>query len=795
MNGTRTHGACRADGTSVAQCIDAGSMAVSERYDIEVASSSTGMSGSDGRNMIVAIGIDRYQHWPRLTNAVRDATGASGLFQQLGFAEVTEPLLDDRATGKAIQSLVTDDLMTLGPDDSLVLFFAGHGSTREYQIGGKVVKAGYLIPVDALVSPDKVSTWVDLEGWLRAVSLLPAKHILVVLDACHSGIALDPIIKWRDVGSRQDVPLSTLNKRRSRRIITSALDDQVALDSGPVYGHSLFTGCLIEGLTNGIGRDNSRVVTGSELALYVQRRVQTYPNSRQTPDFGTFAFDDRGEMAIPLAIARAIERPEEFATSDFRPWLDLMDLDDKPDLSEAESRPGNAASGIDVEAQHQPFAAAERTPASAPSFNEPAPPLDAESRSDDAETGVESDDADADGAEPGSAELAQRQTSALSTTEIVTPSPAQSPVPLMEIAGPTAPASHAWRVFVGSMAAILAVALIVYLVYGRETSLADSPIQVRLTASNPLDASSVDATPAVAVGTAPDAKSGLAEPSSGDCPSAMVLVPAGTFRMGSPNGVGAAEEHPQHEVKLSAYCIDRTEVTVKAYSACVAANGCSAALRTVGTGEYFAKLNRFCNGDDRPDHPINCVDWEQANEFCTWARKRLPTEAEWEYAARGNDDRIYPWGNEAPNAKRLNACGTECVAIATRILGQDPVKMYDGSDGWETTAPVGSFPDGASPFGVLDMAGNVWEWTADCHGLYLAAHVRSPTGATCSFYEFRGGGWRSYDAGNVRTAIRFREYVGERAVDIGFRCVRSADHPASPPPRRTAAQITGQTLN
>src|SRR5262249_50200007 len=124
-------------------------------------------------------------------------------------------------------------------------------------------------------------------------------------------IALDPILKWRDIGSWQDASLSTLKARRSRRGITSALDDQVALDSCPVYGHSLFTGCLIEGLRHGIRRRGSRVTTGSELGLYVQRRVEANPHSRQTPDFGTFAFDDRGEMVIPLVIERVIEHPDE----------------------------------------------------------------------------------------------------------------------------------------------------------------------------------------------------------------------------------------------------------------------------------------------------------------------------------------------------------------------------------------------------------------------------------------------------------------------------------------------------
>ena len=212
-------------------------------------------------------------------------------------------MLDERATGEAIHELVTDDLRTLGPDDSLVLFYAGHGATRTHRLGDQVVKTGYLIPVDA---SQRAATWIELDAWLRAISLLPAKHILVILDACHSGIALGPVIKWRDTGTWQDTPLSTLKLRRSRRIITSALDDQLALDSGPVHGHSLFTGCLIEGLTHGLGQSGIQVTTGSELGMYLQRRVEAYPNSRQTPDFGTFDFDDRGELVIPLAGERPV---------------------------------------------------------------------------------------------------------------------------------------------------------------------------------------------------------------------------------------------------------------------------------------------------------------------------------------------------------------------------------------------------------------------------------------------------------------------------------------------------------
>lgn len=186
-----------------------------------------------GRKRIAVIGIDRYRSWPALNNAVHDAKGALRLFEHLGFEPVGEPLLDDVATGAAIQALVTDELIALGPDDSLVLFFAGHGGTRRQWLGGEQLKTGYLIPADAAYG-EKVATWIDLDDWLRKVARLPPRHILVILDACFAGIALTPVVKWRDSGTFQEASLASLQVRRSRRIITSALDDQVALDSGPV---------------------------------------------------------------------------------------------------------------------------------------------------------------------------------------------------------------------------------------------------------------------------------------------------------------------------------------------------------------------------------------------------------------------------------------------------------------------------------------------------------------------------------------------------------------------------------
>jgi eukaryotic-like serine/threonine-protein kinase len=263
------------------------------------------------------------------------------------------------------------------------------------------------------------------------------------------------------------------------------------------------------------------------------------------------------------------------------------------------------------------------------------------------------------------------------------------------------------------------------------------------------------------------------------CPEGMVPVSAGTFQMGSPNGVGDEDEHPQHQVTLSKYCIDKMEVTVEAYALCVAAKSCSAAPITVRWGGYSEEqvklYSPFCNviRDDRQNHPINCVDWDQAKAYCAWAGKRLPTEAEWEYAARGSDGRKYPWGNGEPSATRLNACGSECVAMAKRDLKLDWAKMYEASDGSETTAPVGRFPDGASPFGALDMAGNVWEWTADWYSAYAGAAVTNPHGAnTGEARVIRGGGWYANDAALVRAADRTRIRASYRHTHVGFRCAR-----------------------
>jgi uncharacterized caspase-like protein len=183
--------------------------------DIALDAPTIQLRSAPGRHVIAVIGIDRYAAWPLLSNAVSDARGALRVFQSLGFETIVEPLFNERATAAAIRRLVTDDLATLGSADSLVVFFAGHGHTRARTLQSGVVETGFLIPADGDGAEGHAATWLRLDTWLSDVARLPARHILVILDACHSGIVLGSLIKWRGAGG--DGSLDELHRRQSRR--------------------------------------------------------------------------------------------------------------------------------------------------------------------------------------------------------------------------------------------------------------------------------------------------------------------------------------------------------------------------------------------------------------------------------------------------------------------------------------------------------------------------------------------------------------------------------------------------
>lgn len=223
---------------------------------------------------------------------------------------------------------------------------------------------------------------------------------------------------------------------------------------------------------------------------------------------------------------------------------------------------------------------------------------------------------------------------------------------------------------------------------------------------------------------------------------AFVHVPAGEFRMGSE---ADEDSQPVHPVRLAGFWIGRFEVTHAQYDRFMTATGRPAPSHW--TSPRFSKA----------EQPVVGVTYDDAAAFCAWAGGRLPTEAEWEYAARGTDGRLYPWGHEAPDRRRA---------------------VFHLDIGFDATMPVGSAPEGASPFGALDMAGNVFEWCADWYDpeYYRTSLRENPTGPSAPLpgtaqRAIRGGAWISLpDA--CRATARGKYPPGSRSLLVGFRVAR-----------------------
>ena len=252
-----------------------------------------------------------------------------------------------------------------------------------------------------------------------------------------------------------------------------------------------------------------------------------------------------------------------------------------------------------------------------------------------------------------------------------------------------------------------------------------------------------------------------------------VFIPSGRFVMGCSGAEGAScidhlDELPRRLVTVAGFAMDRVEVTAADYHACVSSCGCDLPLMMTAEGATYATPGK-------QTHPINFVTWAQAEAYCDFQDKRLCSEAEWEFAGRGSCDAacapgdyhccegampIYPWGDEGPTCDEANYGGATCVGA---------------------TSPVGSHPNGVSPYGVQDLSGNVWEWVQDCwHEDYLGAPETGeawvgPEGI-CDYNRrvIRGGAF-NYGSGEVRLAERVQSNPKFGSVSIGFRCCRDLE--------------------
>lgn len=259
----------------------------------------------------------------------------------------------------------------------------------------------------------------------------------------------------------------------------------------------------------------------------------------------------------------------------------------------------------------------------------------------------------------------------------------------------------------------------------------------------------------------------------------MIYVPEGEFTMGGVADDAVAEcengqnpgnckpdafldEEPLHVVNLSAYYIDKYEVTNGLYQECVNSGTCASPIES--SSETYP--NYYTNSEFN-DYPVIFVDWNMANTYCEWRGARLPSEAEWEKAGRGTDERIYPWGNT------FNSYGNFCDKKCLNIIDIGANQAYD--DGYIDTAPVDSYPEGISPYGVYNLAGNVWEWVADIYsdtyyGISPAANPKGPD--TGDNHVLRGGAFNSYK--HVLRSLN-RINSNEGGNNVGFRCAKEAN--------------------
>lgn len=222
----------------------------------------------------------------------------------------------------------------------------------------------------------------------------------------------------------------------------------------------------------------------------------------------------------------------------------------------------------------------------------------------------------------------------------------------------------------------------------------------------------------------------------------MVYVPEGSFEMGSEKG--QQDEKPVRQIYLDSYWIDKYEVTNAQYALCVEDIGCTEPIHT----NSYSQPQYFYN-PTFGNYPVVYITWEQALDYCTWAGGDLPTEAQWEKAARGTDGRIYPWGNTAPDTRKANYG-----------VGND-------------TMVVGSYPDSASPYGALDMAGNAWEWVRDWYWTYDASETKNPVGPDSGISRVLRGGWWDTQTKFLRTSYRVSGLPTTTYYNYGVRCVQS----------------------
>jgi formylglycine-generating enzyme required for sulfatase activity len=659
----------------------------------------------------LVVGIDQYEDpdLPPLGTGVKGARAvAQTLRDELGFDPECVILLEnEQATQRAIRRAFNDPLGNaekVGPDDRVIVYFGGHGVTYDTAEG----EIGCIAPYD--IEAAYWYTAIAMDELTRLANRIHAKHVLFLLDACFSGFATT-----REISPGVQRQVGDYLRRPARQVITAGMRDQLAADSWGPGGHALFTGFLIEGM-RGAAPTPGGVLRAFHLAGYLQDEVAAHSQSLQTPQYaaligsrgGDFVFSVRDVVELPLWLLAAAES------------------DDPTQRLVAVSQLRTLAGGDDPETADQALARLTEMAESDPDtlVRSSAGAVLRELLPDTTVAPVEREEpvipADVSpgntSAGPDSTPAADERPSAAGASMLES-----APAPRERRSLPT------WAWVGGAVVgvALLVGALALAGVFGPRATPMPQPTQ-EPTLTTDLQRARQLAEAGVTRNA--DWIPYIEEQNGVE----MALIPAGCFPMGSASGEG--DEESVHEVCFDEpFWIDVYEVTNERFG-------------SVGCADESSE----------PEQPRNCVSWTDALAHCEARGRgaRLPTEAEWEYAARGPDGLVYPWGNDF---------------VAGNVV-------YDGNSGGQT-ANVGSRLGGVSWVGALDLSGNVWEWVNDWYdaGYYstLADGVVNPQGpGSGDARVLRGGSWGDY-AYHLRADDRYGNNPGYGDNSYGFRCALS----------------------
>jgi len=629
------------------------------------------------------------------------------------------------------------------PEDLLVFYFSGHGVRDESGSLFLAVKNTNRKRLRATaIKTDFVREMMDQSRSRRQV---------IILDCCNSG-AFDYGAK-AETGGSMGMAKAFEGTGYGHVVLTATDATQFAWEGDRIIGdetaNSLFTHFLVKGLEGEADEDGDGRISVDELYEYVYKQIVNR-TPKQTP--GKWSYKQQGEIILRQSSRIENIKPQPLSAElmdeieDTRPYVreaavqKLEKILKGRNMGQARSaRTALEKIAVDENTTHRVAQLAGQALAA---LGENDAPIDEEKKAkEEAERlAAQKKEKERKAREKSAAdnraretrekakkeELARKNAEIYNRSREATMTAVQNFLPKLKIP-----------------ALILVVAFIGYLLWQNAPSIPVPPAETKTPQATisatfavaaptktitPIPTKTLVSTPVLGIGsTTTAAKDGMI----------LMYVPAGEFTMGSNSGND--DEKPVNTVNVDAFWIDQTEVTNAMYAKCVDVGECVAPSDT----------SNF-NNSSYAKHPVVYVDWNQANAYCSWAERRLPTEAEWEKAARGTDGRTYPWGE-----------GIDC----------NKANYQSGCVGG--TAPVGSYESGKSPYEVYDMAGNVWEWVSSLYRAYpYAVNDGREKLSTIDSRVLRGGSWYYFDS-YARSASRNWAVPTDTYVFIGFRCARS----------------------